>query len=208
MLNTMRQNASCDRENIVAKNSGARTIAGLDEVGRGAIAGPLVVGCFVRNINTSMPLVADSKLLTQKKRNLLVPKILSSANAWNFGIVDAQDISLHGMAWALNEGFSRALFGLQFIPDIIFYDGTSRAINHPAAYPVVRGDQTHASIAAASIIAKVFRDLWMDAIAEDYPKYLFNLHKGYGTAQHKQALLAEGPIKKIHRTQFVQTFLS
>lgn len=204
----MRQNASCDVENAAAENSGAHTIAGLDEVGRGAIAGPLVVGCVVRNIYEPMPDVADSKLLSAKTRSGLVPKILSSACAWNFGIVDARDITLHGMAWALNEGFSRALSGLPFSPDIIFYDGAARSINHPSAHAVIRGDQSHASIAAASIIAKVFRDLWMDSLAEEYPKYFFNLHKGYGTARHKQALRTEGPIQEIHRMQFVETFLS
>jgi len=200
--------ASQHIENKFARRIHAQTIAGLDEVGRGAISGPLVVGCFVRDIAQFMPEVEDSKMLTPKKRRALVPQLFTCSRAWSLGIVEANDISSRGMSWALHEAFSRALRALPFSPDLVFYDGAPQSLPHPAAHAVIRGDATHATIAAASIIAKVFRDLCMHALSETHPQYGFDAHKGYGTEKHKHALLAHGLLPGIHRTQFVQTFLS
>ena len=200
--------ASTQDENFRAKSVNAQTIAGLDEVGRGAISGPLVVGCFVRDTQQKMPAVKDSKALSPHKRRTLLPKIFSCACAWSVGIVEANEISLHGMTWALRTAYNQALASLPFSPHLVIYDGLPQHLNHPQAHAIIRGDQTHATIAAASIIAKVVRDLFMDAIGEDYPAYFFHSHKGYGTPLHKQALQTNGAINGIHRTQFVKTFLT
>jgi len=200
--------ASTHNENIRARSANAQTIAGLDEVGRGAISGPLVVGCFVRDINSKMPKVKDSKLVSPKQRRKLLPEIFSCARMWSIGVVEADDITLYGMTWALREAFNQALSKLPSAPDIVLYDGRPQILNHPNSYPIINGDTTHATIAAASIIAKVIRDLFMDALAEDYPEYFFNAHKGYGTLLHKKALLAHGSIDGIHRQKFVKTFLT
>ncbi|MFA5030870.1 MAG: ribonuclease HII [Patescibacteria group bacterium] len=200
--------ASTHNENVRAQSVGAQTIAGLDEVGRGAISGPLVVGCFVRDIQKTMPRVKDSKTLSPRMRQALLPKIFSCAHAWSIGIVEADDITLHGMSWALREAFNQALDRLPSVPDIVLYDGRPQKLHHPDSYAIINGDATHATIAAASIIAKVIRDLFMDAIGEEYPEYFFNTNKGYGTPLHKKALLAHGSIKGIHREKFVKTFLA
>lgn len=200
--------ASTHDETILARSIGAQTIAGLDEVGRGAISGPLVVGCFVRNIQQKMPAVKDSKALSPQRRRILLPEIFSCACAWSVGIVEANEINLHGMTWALRTAYNQALASLPFSPHLVIYDGKSQHLNHPQAHAIIRGDQTHATIAAASIIAKVIRDVFMDAIGEDYPSYFFRSHKGYGTPMHKHALQMYGAINGIHRTQFVKTFLS
>lgn len=200
--------ASTHDETIRARSIKAHTIAGLDEVGRGAISGPLVVGCFVRHTQRKMPAVKDSKALSPHKRRALLPQIFSSACAWSVGIVEANEISKNGMTWALCTAYNKALASLPFSPHLVLYDGRPQHLNHPQAHAIIRGDQTHATIAAASIIAKVVRDLFMDAIGEEYPSYFFHSHKGYGTRLHKQALQTYGAINGIHRTQFVKTFLT
>lgn len=202
------QNASCEKENRIASSQNARTIAGLDEVGRGAISGPLVVGCFVRKIAQTLPRVRDSKMLTPRARRALVPKLFLCATEWSLGVVEASEINENGMGWAVPEAFRRALAALPTDPDILFYDGKPQSFFHPSAHAIIHGDQTHATISAASIIAKVIRDLFMQTMDEDYPQYHFSSHKGYGTRLHKKALKTFDSIEGIHRTQFVKTFLS
>lgn len=203
----MKPFASHAQENTYAKKNNATTIAGLDEVGRGALAGPFVVGCVTRNISTTFPPVKDSKLFSKSQRHNVIVPLLSQCSAWSVGIVEANEISQHGMAWAIIEGFTRALRLLPQQPDIVFYDGRQLPLSHPHAVNIVHGDVTHATIAASSIIAKVIRDLFMQDMHDSYPHYNFFDNKGYGTLTHRKALKKYGALTGVHRTSFVDHLL-
>ncbi len=190
-------------ENQFADKHDVHLVAGLDEVGRGAIAGPLVVCCAVRDVTLGFPDVQDSKVLTAQKRELLVPHILDAVVNWSIGIVEAQEINSHGMTWAVPEAFQRAYDGLQVTPDMTLYDGRPMQLHTNNPQAVIKGDATYASIAAASILAKVIRDLFMQALDGDYPAYGFAKHKGYGAAEHFKAVFSHGMLPKIHRTAFI-----
>lgn len=190
-------------ENTIAKQYAARFVAGLDEVGRGAIAGPLVVGCVVRDVSKQFPLVADSKALTAQQRMAAVPEILEALHCWSIGIVEADEITERGMAWAVPIAFQRALDLLPMMADITLYDGKPMVLNTKNPIAIIRGDATHATIAAASILAKVIRDLFMHSLDADFPKYDFASHKGYGSEKHFDVIRKHGILPHIHRTGFI-----
>lgn len=190
-------------ENATAKKYAARFVAGLDEVGRGAIAGPLVVGCVVRDVTKKFPLVADSKKLTPHQRMALVPEILSALSSWSVGIVEADEITERGMAWAIQTAFQRALDLLPMTPDLTLYDGRQMNIRAQNPVAIIKGDATRATIAAASILAKVIRDLFMHSLDVDFPQYGFAGHKGYGSEKHFDAIRTHGMLPHIHRTGFI-----
>lgn len=191
--------ASYDYE-VGARAQGASSIAGADEVGRGCLAGPLVVGMAVLPVGCVLRL-ADSKLLSAKKRALLAEQIRGEAEAYSLGRVEHAEIDELGLSAAISLAYTRALEGLEIKPDRLVIDGPHRIIDQDFVEPIIKADQKVACVAAASIIAKVARDEWMQSQAELYPAYGFATNVGYGSAQHLAALKEYGP-SPIHRRSF------
>ena len=183
---------------------GAAVVAGADEVGRGPWAGPLVVGAVVLPPDARPPWlshVRDSKALSARTRRELAPQITEGALDSALGWVAAAEIDQLGLAAALRLGYRRALANLARPPDIVLADGSDR-LNLPwPTEMVVRGDARVASIAAASIIAKVARDDYMVALDAQFPQFGFARHKGYGAPEHRVALEIHPPCPE-HRRSF------
>jgi ribonuclease HII len=191
--------ASYDYE-IAARGKGLRLIAGADEVGRGCLAGPLMVGVVVLSEGCELQ-VADSKLLSAKKRAVLTGLIKQQAVGWSLGRVEHTEIDELGLSAAIKLAYERALDGLGIEPDRLVIDGPQRIIDQDFVEPIVKADQKVACVAAASIIAKVARDEWMQQQADAYPHYGFASNVGYGSPQHLAALKEYGP-SPIHRRSF------
>jgi ribonuclease HII len=176
-------------------------IAGLDEAGRGPLAGPLVACAVILPGNFDNSVLTDSKKLTDSKRRRLKPLIEESAVAVALGIVTSVEIDQYKMSWAVKNSFKRAMEPLQHLADVFLVDGNSVAgLSAPSRF-LVKGDSKSLSIAAASVIAKVTRDDIMLKAHEEYPDYGFNRHKGYGTAAHIKVLAGKGPCP-LHRMSF------
>lgn len=185
------------------------TIASIDEVGRGAIAGPIVaVAVFFRaTILNQEPLFAslgvnDSKKLSAKKRLAIFDQTVPYLNDIGLGIVSADDIDALGIQKANQLAFKLAIESGFITPNHIFVDGTWG--NEPRWQAVVKGDQKLISIALASIIAKVTRDAYMQKMHDCYPAYGFDKHVGYGTKAHYNSLDAYGPVLHLHRVTFLK----
>ena len=182
-------------------------IAGVDEAGRGALAGPVVAAAVILPLSapdllTRLALVNDSKQLTSKRRQSLVSVIQETALAYGVGMVDAAAIDQMGILPATKEAMRLAILALNPPPEFVLIDGNVRLKNVVLPQQtIIRGDQLSLTIAAASILAKVSRDQHMIALAEQYPVYLFDRHKGYGTAQHIALLQKHGP-SPLHRYSF------
>ena len=175
-------------------------IAGVDEVGRGPLAGPVVTAAVIINEDFNLIDVNDSKKLSPKKRQELFPKILAQAEAVSVGLANNDVIDKINIYEADRVAMAHAVEGLEIKPDALLVD----AMNVPVDLPqveLIKGDAKSNSIAAASIVAKVFRDNLMDAYAEKYPEYGFRHNAGYGTADHLAALKKYGPTP-IHRRSF------
>ncbi len=173
---------------------------GLDEVGRGALAGPLVAAAVRLDPLFRHPLLRDSKRLSEAQRERIEPLIREAAQALEVFSVSAQLIDRHGIGWANRTAFER-LLELVSAP-LCLVDGNLR-LNSPARYVcVVRGDQLVPAISAASIVAKVHRDRLMRALAAEYPEYGWEGNKGYGSARHLQAISVHG-LSPHHRRSFV-----
>ena len=182
--------------------AGATIVAGADEVGRGPWAGPLVVGAVVlspRSRPRWLSRVRDSKALSAAAREALTPLIHAEAAATALGWAPAAELDALGLAAALRLAYRRALSGLGADPDIVLADGSDRLRLPWPTEMVVRGDARVASIAAASIIAKVARDAYMVELDAQFPEFGFARHKGYGTARHRAALEAHGPCPEHRR---------
>ena len=191
-------------EKAIADNFKVKTLAGMDEVGRGSIAGPLVSAACVFDLSEPIPeSIVDSKLLSQKQRHALMPVIFSLTKQWSIGIVEADEINERGMGWAAQEVFARTLRQLCQKPEAVIYDGRKIILDHPKTQNVIDGDALCKTIAAASIIAKVTRDLMMMSLHEEYPQYDFYSHKGYGARLHFDAIKKYGMIPHVHRTGFI-----
>ena len=179
-------------------------MAGADEVGRGPWAGPLVVGAVVLPPDVRpawLSHVRDSKALSARTRRELAPQITEGAQDSALGWVAAAEIDQVGLAAALRLGYRRALTALARPPDIVLADGSDR-LNLPwPTEMVVRGDARVASIAAASVIAKVARDDYMAALDAQFPQFGFARHKGYGAPEHRAALEIHPPCPE-HRSSF------
>jgi ribonuclease HII len=176
-------------------------IAGLDEAGRGPIAGPLVACAVVMQDDFDHGILDDSKKLTDKVRRQLKPVIEDAARQISLGIVSSSEIDSNRMAWAVRTSFKRAIAPLIQRTDMFLVDGNSvSGLDVPVRF-LVRGDSKSLSIAAASVIAKVTRDDIMLKAHRDFPEYGFDRHKGYGTAGHLKALKQTGP-SPIHRMSF------
>jgi len=200
---TPRRNAGLAAyENVLAR-AGLAPVAGIDEAGRGACAGPLVIAAVVLD-NAKikrMPGLADSKLLTPEEREDAYGEIMRWALDWNVLAIPATEVDRHGLHVSNVEGMRRALAGLRQRPGYVLTDGFPiRGLATPTL-AVWKGDQVTASVAAASIVAKVTRDRMMVQLDGSYPCYGFARHKGYSTPEHMAALSAWGPCPE-HRYSY------
>ncbi len=182
---------------------GFQFICGIDEVGRGCFAGPVVAGAVVFPANIKLPFeVADSKLLTAKTRDRLSEGIKKIALAWSVGEISCEAINKFGIVQATQMAYRKAIKLLTLVPDFLLIDAFY-VKNEPkeTQLPIIKGDQISASIASASIIAKVYRDNLMVNLASRFPNYGFERNKGYGTLDHRQAIKQNG-LSKMHRISF------
>jgi ribonuclease HII len=180
--------------------SGLEVLVGMDEVGRGAWAGPLTVGAAIVPLDRRVYKIRDSKLLTEDEREALFDRIAGWCDAWSVGHASAEECDELGMSDAQRLAAQRALAGLGTVPDHVLLDGKWDFVG--GATRIVRGDRTSLSIAAASVLAKVSRDRMMREVADNYPGYNFEANKGYPCPVHKSALQAWGP-SAVHRRSWV-----
>jgi ribonuclease HII len=182
------------------RTASVRRIAGVDEAGRGPLAGPVVAAAVVLSPEQRFIDLDDSKRVKEADRERLYAEIVARAQGWAVGVADVDEIDAVNILQATRCAMARAVAGLAPPPDLLLVD----AVVVPCSVPqhaLVKGDRRSASIAAASIIAKVTRDRVMVEYERRYPGYGFGRHKGYPTAAHRRALLALGPTP-IHRTTF------
>ncbi len=183
---------------------GMAPVAGVDEAGRGACAGPLVAAAAILpdGKRGEVPGLNDSKLLTEKARERCYGEVTRRALAWSVVVVSPQECDRLGMHRVNIEALRRALFRLETRPSYVLSDGFPVDGTGAPALAVWKGDRVAACIAAASVIAKVTRDRIMCELHEQYPEYDFNIHKGYCTAEHQDALERHGPCPE-HRRRWV-----
>ena len=200
----MSQNDMWQFEDEVSQK-GYQIICGVDEAGRGPLAGPVCAAAVILPSHTEIPGLNDSKKLTDKKRRELFPVICEKALAYGIAFSDEKEIDEINILQATFMAMKRAVEKLSVKPDYILVDGNKVPdFQIPAQY-VIKGDSLSASIAAASVLAKVTRDDVMLQMAEKYPDYDFDVHKGYGTKAHYEALEKKGPCE-IHRMTFLKKF--
>lgn len=180
---------------------GIKYIAGVDEVGRGPLAGPVVVAAVILPLNLRIKGINDSKKLSLKKRNELYKIILNEALAVNVSFIDERVIDEINIYEATKKGMLEAISGLKIKPEHVLIDAMPLRELAIAYTSIIHGDALSASIGAASIIAKVTRDEYMDKMDIKYPNYGFKHHKGYCTKEHLEALEKYGPCE-IHRKSF------
>ena len=180
-------------------------ICGVDEAGRGPLAGPVCAAAVILPKGLEIPGLTDSKKLTDKKRRELFPLIREQAIAYGIGLATEQEIDEINILQATFLAMQRALDQLNVKPDLALIDGNRQKDFGIAAKTVVKGDSLSANIAAASILAKVTRDDLMMELAEKYPQYGFEIHKGYGTKAHYAALTEHGT-SPVHRMTFLKKF--
>jgi ribonuclease HII len=181
---------------------GAEVLVGVDEVGRGAWAGPLSVGAAVLPADRRVYKVRDSKMLTERERERLFDRIAGWCLAWAVGHASQVECDTLGMSAAQRLAAQRAIDGLGLTPDHVLIDGKWDFVGGGNTQRLVKGDAKCLSIAAASILAKVTRDRLMRDEAEHFPGYDFDLNKGYPCPRHKTALKAWGPTS-IHRRSWI-----
>lgn len=178
-----------------------KLIAGVDEAGRGPLAGPVVAAAVILNPDRPIQGLMDSKQLTEKKREALFPLIQEHALAWAIGRAEVNEIDDINIFQATMLAMSRAIQALSVVPDHIQIDGNQVPKLSYSMEAIVKGDETVAAISAASILAKVSRDREMQLLDKHYPQYGFAGHKGYPTATHVAALMQHGPCI-IHRRSY------
>jgi ribonuclease HII len=176
-------------------------IAGVDEVGRGPLAGPVIAAAVILDPNHPIEGLKDSKQLSAKKREILFEEITQHALAWALGRAEVEEIDALNIHHASLLAMQRAVNGLSISPETALVDGKYAPFLECYAEPIVKGDETVPQISAASIIAKVFRDREMAELHKEYPEYGFSQHAGYPTKTHIQALLEHGP-SPVHRKSF------
>lgn len=191
-------------ENLHFAN-GIQLICGVDEAGRGPLAGPVCAAAVILPPNLEIPGLNDSKKLTDKRRRELFPIIKEQAVAYGIGLASHEEIDQINILQATYLAMERAMAALSVRPELALIDGNRAKDFGLPVETVVKGDSRSASIAAASILAKVTRDDLMLQAAEEYPQYQFEIHKGYGTKAHYAALTAHGP-SPIHRMTFLKRF--
>lgn len=189
-------------------SQGFRLIAGVDEVGRGAWAGPLIAGAVVLHPDKKILGVKDSKLLRSAQRQIIFELITSRALAWAIGVVTADVIDKIGLAAANRLAMERAIGQLKIKPDYLLIDALRLESTGIPSRSIIDADRLITSVAAASIVAKVTRDGLMTAFGQRYPHYDFARHKGYGTKRHHQMIRRHG-LCDLHRKSFkpIEDFL-
>ena len=182
-------------------------IAGIDEAGRGPLAGPVVVGCVIMPKESFLEYVNDSKKVSETKREMLYEKIINEAISYSTGIVWQDEIDEINILNATKKALTMAIDDLKTKPDLILVDALDKIDTRGIPYTsIIKGDAKVYSISCASIIAKVTRDRIIREYDELYPEYGFSSHKGYGTAKHIEAIKEHG-ICPIHRKSFVKNFI-
>ncbi len=184
---------------------GVEIICGVDEAGRGPLAGPVCAAAVILPKGLEIPGLNDSKKLTDKKRRELAPIIKEQALAYAIAFATHEEIDQINILQATFLAMERALNQLNIRPDLALIDGNRQKDFGINVETVVKGDSRSANIAAASVLAKVTRDDYMEAMALEYPGYGFEIHKGYGTKAHYEALRNLGP-SPIHRMTFLKKF--
>lgn len=186
--------------------AGWGAVCGIDEAGRGPLAGPVVAGAVILPKDEKILYVNDSKKLSEKKREMLYDEIMSRALAVGVGVVGPERIDEINILQATYEAMRMAVAQLKVQPDILLNDAVTIPDLKVHQVPIVKGDAKSVSIAAASIIAKVTRDRLMREYGQVFPEYEFASNKGYGTKSHIEALKTYGPTP-IHRRTFIQHFV-
>lgn len=184
---------------------GVTHICGVDEAGRGPLAGPVCAAAVILPAGLTIEGLNDSKKLTDKKRRALYPIIQQKAIAYGIALVDEKQIDAINILQATLQAMREAVSALPILPDFVLVDGNQDPQLQLPTRTVVQGDAKSASIAAASVLAKVTRDMLMETEAKKYPQYGFEIHKGYGTKLHYAALRQFGP-SEIHRMSFLKKF--
>lgn len=179
-----------------------KLIVGVDEAGRGPLAGPVVAAAVIFARTYINKEINDSKQLSEKKREQLFKEIQDNALAIGVGIVDAETIDKINIYEATKVAMKEAIKNLNHNFDLILTDAMKLENQAVPVIDIIKGDAKALPIAAASIIAKVTRDHMMDELAKKYPEYGFEVHKGYGTKRHMDALKKFGPIKGVHRYSY------
>lgn len=190
----------------LALHQGYVVLAGVDEAGRGPLAGPVVAAACILDPERPIYGLNDSKKLTPSSRTRLYNQIIEYAVDWQVGIVGPETIDEINILQATCQAMRQAIQNLAVKPDLLLIDAVRLSETEMPVWPIIRGDALSVSIAAASILAKVTRDRIMDAYHEKYPEYGFLQHKGYGTEIHYQALRQFGPCP-IHRRTFLRSIL-
>lgn len=189
-----------------AKSKGYNVICGVDEAGRGPLAGPVFAAAVILPEGHIIEGVNDSKKLSEKKRDLLFDKIIDECVCYSIGTASEREIDEINILQATFLAMKRAVDGLEIKPDLALVDGNQIPPVNADVLTIVKGDGKSASIAAASIIAKVSRDRYMIELAKLYPQYEFERHKGYGTKLHYEKI-AEYGICEAHRKTFLKKVL-
>lgn len=185
---------------------GYRLIAGVDEVGRGPLAGPVATACVIMDLDNLVEGVDDSKKLSEKKREQLNNEIISHAISYKISFRSPGDIDKYNILEATKMCMCDSICGLDVKPDVVFIDAVKLENLDVETFPIIKGDAKSYSIACASILAKVARDRLMVEYEDTYPGYNFKKHKGYGTKEHIQNLKSLGPCA-IHRQSFIKNFV-
>ncbi len=194
----------CEYENTYAA---CAYICGIDEAGRGPLAGPVAAGAVILPKDCRLLYLNDSKKLSEKRREELFVQIKEQAVAWSVGILGPERIDEINILQATYEAMRQAIAGLGVKPDILLNDAVEIPGVDIMQVPIIKGDAKSLSIAAASIMAKVTRDHMMEEYDQLFPEYGFAKHKGYGTAAHIQAIAELGPCP-IHRRSFIKKIWS
>ncbi len=189
-----------------ATKNGYKCICGVDEAGRGPLAGPVFAAAVILSKSNSIDDVTDSKKLSAKKREYLFDIIKDRAVSYSIAFATEKEIDNINILNATMLAMKRAISGLYVNPDIALIDGDKAPDVNIPIKTIVKGDSLSASIAAASILAKVSRDAYMKDMAKIYPEYNFEKHKGYGTKLHIELIKKYGPCK-IHRKSFLKRIL-
>lgn len=181
-------------------------ICGVDEAGRGPLAGDVYAAAVILNDSVLIDYLNDSKKISESRREKLYDEIIKKADAYCIAVATVKEIDKINILQATLLAMKRAVNGLGIKPDYVLVDGNKLPeLDIPAQY-IVKGDAKSASIAAASVLAKVSRDRYMKKIAEKYPEYCFEKHKGYGTELHRKMILKHGA-RDIHRKTFLKKIL-
>ncbi len=186
------------------RRDGCGLIAGVDEVGRGSLAGPVVAAAVILDRGCRLRGVKDSKLLTEERRRDLFGHIVLSAVAYGFGVAEAEVVDEINVLQATLVAMRDAVAALATVPDALLIDAVSLPAVPLRQLSLIHGDARSPSIAAASILAKVFRDEMMRAFDDQFPAYRFHRNKGYGTEEHRRTLGDIGP-SPLHRRTFSWT---